>query len=67
MESSNSDILNRLNKLENSDSQPTNIDNYNEVSELEKKIEFIDITQRCMNLIFTKLPEPHICLIMNKH
>ena len=30
------------------------------VSELEKKIESIDITQRTMNLIFTKLPESQI-------
>ena len=35
---SNSDILNRLNKLENSDSQPTNSDKYNTVSELEKNM-----------------------------
>ena len=60
LKSSNSDILNGLNKLENSDSQPTNSDNHNKVSELEKKIEFIDITQRSMNLIFTKLPEAQI-------
>ena len=30
------------------------------VSELEKKIESIAVTQRTMNLIFTKLPEPQI-------
>ena len=60
LKSSNSDILNRLNKLENSDSQPTNSDKHNKVTELEKKIEFIDITQRSMNLIFTKLPEAQI-------
>ena len=63
LKSSNSDILNRLSKLENSDaSQITKSDKYNnvKVSELEKKIESIDITQRTMNLIFTKLPEPQI-------
>ena len=63
LKSSNSDILNRLSKLENSDaSQITKSDKYNnvKVSELDKKIESIDITQRTMNLIFTKLPEPQI-------
>ena len=61
LKSSNSDILNRLSKLDNSDaSQITKSDRYNnvKVSELEKKIESIDTTQRTMNLIFTKLPEP---------
>ena len=60
LKSSNSEILS---KLENSDaSQITKSDKYNnvKVSELEKKIESIDITQRTMNLIFTKLPEPQI-------
>ena len=63
LKSSNSDILNRLSKLENSGaSQITKSDKYNnvKVSELEKKIESIDITQRTMNLIFTKLSEPQI-------
>ena len=49
LKSSNSDILNRLSKLENCDSsQITKSDKYNnvKVSELEKKIESIDITQR---------------------
>ena len=43
-------------------SQITKSDKYNnvKVSELEKKIESIDITQRTMNLIFTKLLEPQI-------
>ena len=55
-------IYNRLSKLENSDSQITNSDKYNNVkaSVLEKKIESIDITQRTINVIFTKLPEPQI-------
>ena len=55
--------MNRLSKLENSGaSQITKSDKYNnvKVSELEKKIESIDITQRTMNLIFTKLSEPQI-------
>ena len=63
LKSSNSDILNILGKLENSGaSQITKSDKYNnvKVSELEKKIESIDITQRTMNLIFTKLSEPQI-------
>ena len=63
LKSSNSYILNRLSRLENSDtSKITKSDKYNNVTvlELEKKMEFIDIIQRTMDLIFTKLPEPQI-------